>query len=108
MRLAPFLLLALTPLLIPACASIVGFPDVPDIADGATSDGAVSDSTTEGSGSGSGSDSGSSSGADASDASDSGGACTPGSVQCDGLQPQLCGSGGDWSNFGSVCQYICP
>jgi hypothetical protein len=47
MRSLRFLLLAATPFVISACASIVGFPDVPDIEDGGTTDGALSDSTTE-------------------------------------------------------------
>lgn len=38
MRSLRFLLLAATPFVISACASIVGFPDVPDIEDGGTTE----------------------------------------------------------------------
>src|ERR1017187_8685898 len=53
------LLLAAVPVLAAACASLVGFPDVPDVGDGGASDGSGSD---DGLGSRSGRESGSTSG----------------------------------------------
>jgi hypothetical protein len=34
-------------------------------------------------------------------------ACAPGSMQCDGLQPQSCGAAGQWQNVGAACSMIC-
>ena len=35
------------------------------------------------------------------------GSCTPGSLQCSGLQPQECGADGQWTSPGASCTYAC-
>ena len=35
------------------------------------------------------------------------GTCIPGSLQCDGQQPQQCSAAGTWSNSGSSCPNVC-
>jgi hypothetical protein len=41
----------------------------------------------------------------------SGGACTgvcsPGSLRCNGLQPQTCDTTGSWTNTGTACATAC-
>ncbi len=78
-------------------------------ADATSSSGSASSGSGSGSGSSSGSSSSGSSGSSSgssggSSSSGGGGVCTPSTLQCSGLQPQLCNSSGTaWQNVGAAC-----